>query len=478
MNHVHAGLLAALVLSACAEESATQILVVVDSDFPAGALDEVRVRAKLADAAPTAFNAATRSHSGPMTFALFHGGGPLGPLRVEVEGVSGGDVRVQRTAEAAFVAGKIMVLRMDLFAGCADMICNEQSCGAGGCEDATTAGQRLSPWQGDIGSRPLWQGNVGEKDAGSGGRDGRDAMIALLPDARDGGLAVDGPPPDGRVDPPDGDGHSLGTCAMFPGNGVWHVDVRGWPVAAQSSTYLATLGGSGAKVSLGFGPDRGVIWRSVDDRQATSQVELMKPNVKLAWPVPADFALTDSPASRLLLINRSKCLLHEASGCQKLPGGFLCETGGAAALNANWVRQPGTVMAQDSGLALFPALLRVSEVKNDDLTHALGLAAGPLQAGFVAPALNHLGGSATSPTLPPMGVRMRLRANYPEAGLGQAARTIVRALKLHGAVITHRQNGLNLLGERSGEWAELDLSGLFELTAADFEILAHDMITL
>lgn len=462
---------AALGLLSCESATPTQLLVVVDSDF-GSELDEIELRAELAGQAPGRLSARPRDVPLPLSFSLLHDGGMLGPLLVTVQGRRGSEVLVSRSALTVFEAGQVRVLRMDLFAQCAAVVCAEgATCTEAGCVPLAQAGEAREPWPGRVGPRPLptWDARPPDSLAPPDG-DVPDAGIVAdgappNPDSRDGAET-----PDGGA-PPSAD---LGPCSLFPDNAVWRRDVRASPVSLRSPAYMAAL--AGRRVKALVGPSQGVPWRSVDERTGQVGVSLETPGVKSDWPVPLDFPLDAAPDQRLIVVDTSRCLLLEALACVRVSQTFQCATGGVVALNASWVRQRGSVMATDSALALLPGMIRYQEAAERQIEHAIALSLDRIQAGYVSPALNHLGGTSSDPSLPPMGARLRLRADYPDTALGPEVRAILRALKTYGALLTHRGPAMGIYGDTHAGWAGIDLSALGALAVEDFEVLDHEAI--
>jgi hypothetical protein len=76
-------------------------------------------------------------------------------------------------------------------------------------------------------------------------------------------------------------------------------------------------------------------------------------------------------------------------------------------------------------LRVFPLLARYPEVKTGAIRHALRVTVPQSQRGYIHPA-THFASRSNDPTLPPMGLRLRLKADYSldgfsgqEAGLQQ-----------------------------------------------------------
>ena len=101
----------------------------------------------------------------PVVLPLVHDGGPLGPIVVVAQGLSGGAPVVSRTARFYFVPSRSIVLRIDLARDCIGVACEPgQTCVDGACADpeapgdaGTVPGDAAIP---DDGGSPRDAGNV------------------------------------------------------------------------------------------------------------------------------------------------------------------------------------------------------------------------------------------------------------------------------------------------------------------------------
>ena len=65
---------------------------------------------------------------------------------------------------------------------------------------------------------------------------------------------------------------------------------------------------------------------------------------------------------------------------------------------------------------MLPGLARVDEVNAGAINHALRIAIPRTQKAYIHPA-THAASSSTNPALPPMGLRLRLKASFNVAAL-------------------------------------------------------------
>src|SRR5262249_59478514 len=84
-------------------------------------------------------------------------------------------------------------------------------------------------------------------------------------------------------------------------------------------------------------------------------------------------------------------------------------------LRSNRLRPAGWTSADAAGLPIAPGLVRWGEVAAGRIDHALRFTVDRTRRAFVYPA-RHFASDLTDPDLPPMGLRVRLRADYAIAG--------------------------------------------------------------
>src|SRR5690606_36019343 len=101
-------------------------------------------------------------------------------------------------------------------------------------------------------------------------------------------------------------------------------------------------------------------------------------------------------------------------------------------LSSNALRPAGWTSADAAGLPIFPGLVRYDEVvEQGEIRHALRFTCPTTRRAYVSPA-RHWASSSTDPTLPPMGMRVRLRADFDISAFPAEVRVILTALKTYG----------------------------------------------
>ena len=137
--------------------------------------------------------------------------------------------------------------------------------------------------------------------------------------------------------------------------------------------------------------------------------------------------------------------------------------------------KPGWTSADAAGLPIFPGLARYDEASAGLIPHALRFTVAHTQRAYVPPA-THWASSDTSPNLPPMGMRVRLKAAYPiPAGFSPETKTILQALKTYGMFVADNGSSWFLSGAPDDRWNNSRLvSELRQVTGANFEVVKMD----
>ncbi len=168
------------------------------------------------------------------------------------------------------------------------------------------------------------------------------------------------------------------------------------------------------------------------------------------------------------------CTLYELYNAQNfVPGGHWVASNGAIFhLGSNALRPEGWTSADAAGLPVLPGLVRVDEVLAGEITHAIRFTMQRTAQSYVHPATHAAGRTGTD--LPPMGLRLRLRADYPLTGLTASGRVIVVAMQRYGLLLADNGSDWYVTGDSDDRWDAIidDVIGdLGAIHGSDFEIL-------
>ena len=146
-------------------------------------------------------------------------------------------------------------------------------------------------------------------------------------------------------------------------------------------------------------------------------------------------------------------------------------TGGSGAiwdLRSNALRQAGWTSADAAGLPILPGLVRYDEVDAGAIRHALRFTAPHTRTAYILPA-RHQAGESSAAALPPMGLRVRLKASVDISGFGSQARIILTALTRYGMLLADNGSPWYVTGAPDAHWNDDELHALPTLHGSDFE---------
>ena len=221
-------------------------------------------------------------------------------------------------------------------------------------------------------------------------------------------------------------------CAVFPPDNPWNQRVDSLPVHPRSADYVASMG-AGLYLHADFGSyaGYGIPYNVVGKKTPRVQVKFVEYGAesdRVPYPSPSKPKIEGGSDKHMLLVDDQACKLYELYHAKKTKKGWQAGSGAVFDLRANTYRPAGWTSADAAGLPIFPGLVRFEEVAQGVIRHALRFTAVRTQRAYIHPA-RHWASSSTDPTLPPMGLRVRMKAGYDTSWISGQARVIVEALK-------------------------------------------------
>ncbi|MDR2011530.1 MAG: hypothetical protein LBQ20_00495, partial [Rhodanobacter sp.] len=238
-----------------------------------------------------------------------------------------------------------------------------------------------------------------------------------------------------------GVGASLNGDVPFPADNAWNRDISGDDVDPNSDTLIQSIG-LATNLHPDFGTSYGMSYVVVSGSQPLVPINFTAYGDESdpgPYPIPADAPVeggADAPLGsdrHVLVIDRDNQKLYELfSAFPNADGGWNADGGAVFDLTSNTVRpggQPGWTSADAAGLPIFPGLARYDEVAGGAIHHALRFTVAHTRRAYVPPA-SHWASQSSDPNLPPMGMRVRLKASYviPDTFDAQT-KVILQALK-------------------------------------------------
>ena len=152
----------------------------------------------------------------------------------------------------------------------------------------------------------------------------------------------------------------------------------------------------------------------------------------------------------MLVLQKGSCKLYELYSARRHGGGWEAGSGAVFNLRSNALRPEGWTSADAAGLPIFPLLVRYPEVRAGHIDHALRVTVQRTQRGYIHPA-THLASSSSDPSLPPMGLRLRLKSSFSLAGFHGQALVVLRALKRYGLIVADNGSSWYITGAPDAE---------------------------
>jgi hypothetical protein len=136
-----------------------------------------------------------------------------------------------------------------------------------------------------------------------------------------------------------------------------------------------------------------------------------------------------------------------------------------------------TATACAAGLPIFPGLVRCEEAAlgPGGIRHALRFTVSRWRAAYVPPA-TRCASNSSSADLPPMGMRVRLKASYQiPSGFSAETRVILTAMKTCGMIVADNGSNWYVSGAPDDRWDNDALnSELAQVRGSDFEVVRMD----
>ncbi|MCC6402633.1 MAG: hypothetical protein IT207_01345 [Fimbriimonadaceae bacterium] len=267
----------------------------------------------------------------------------------------------------------------------------------------------------------------------------------------------------------------------FPTDNPWNTRVDTLPVDPASDAIIASIGPD-KPFHPDFGADLGgetfgipYVVVSKDQLKVPMSFEYADESDPGPYPVPADAPIEGGPGStgdrHILVIDRDSKILYETFSSYPENGGWRCGSGAKFDLNSNATRPAGWTSADAAGLPIFPGLVRYDEAAiAGKIEHALRFTVSRTRRAYIAPA-THWASSRTEADLPPMGMRVRLKASFDTTSFSKTNKAILNAMKQYGMFVADNGSDWFVSGAPDSRWNDEDLNQLKQLRGSDFEVV-------
>lgn len=285
-----------------------------------------------------------------------------------------------------------------------------------------------------------------------------------------------------------GVGGDLNGKRLFPADNAWNQDISGAPIDPNSDALIAGIG-----KEKPLHPDFGTVYNGAPSGIPYVVVAGTQPKVSVRfeyanesdpgpYPVPPDAPIEGGPQSKgdrhILMLDRDNDKLYELFAAYHDEKGWRAGSGAIFDLKTNKTRPVGWTSADAAGLPILPGLARYDEVYGRKaIRHALRFTVVRSRRAYVPPA-THFASSHTESNLPPMGMRVRLKANYDISGFPPPAQVILVALKKYGMIVADNGGDWFISGAPDTRWNDDELNALKAVKGSAFEVVKMgEMVT-
>lgn len=275
-----------------------------------------------------------------------------------------------------------------------------------------------------------------------------------------------------------------GDVEIFPADNPWNQDVSKVKVHARSRAWIESIGADKPLFPC-FGADymgapNGIPYVVVDAQHPKLFVKFEYPDESDPgpYPIPRNPPIEGGPDApedsdrHILMIDAQNKKLYELF--HVLPAGngnWKAGSGAIFDLTSNKLRPLGWTSADAAGLPIFPGLVRYDEVvEQGEIRHALRFTVRKTLRAYILPA-THFASRSKDPNLPPMGLRVRLRADYDISKFPKSAQVILTALKKYGMFLADNGSDWFVTGTPDNRWIDDELHTLKRIKGRDLECL-------
>jgi hypothetical protein len=304
-------------------------------------------------------------------------------------------------------------------------------------------------------------------------------LLALIPlgcwDALGGGKAKDNPVKLGA-------NASLGGKRLLPDDNPWNQDISKEPVDPNSDNLIKSIG-----LNKPLHPDFGTTYRgnpngipyvivAGDQKKVQVKFRYAGESDPGPYPIPPDAPIEGGPDSKddrhVIVFDRDNWKLYEIFDARPDgKGGWNAGSGAIFDLKSNKLRPAGWTSADAAGLPILPGLVRYDEViEQKKIEHALRFTIVKSRRAYVSPA-THFASKNNDTNLPPMGMRVRLKADYDISKFPEEAQVILRALKKYGMIVADNGGDWFISGAPDPRWSDDNLRALKKVKGSAFEVV-------
>jgi hypothetical protein len=262
-------------------------------------------------------------------------------------------------------------------------------------------------------------------------------------------------------------------CPVFPTDNVWNVRIDGRPVATDSATLINSIGLTrGLHMDFGSYAGYGIPYQVVGSTTPRSSVKFdyASESDSVGYPIPANPLVEGGSDRHILMVDKDACRLYELFNARKSGTAWAAGSGATWDMTSNALRPAGWTSADAAGLPIVPGLVRYDEAIAGTIAHALRFTTDHTRTSYIYPA-RHQAGESASASLPPMGLRVRLKASFDTSHFSPVARAIAVALQRYGMILADNGSPWYITGTSDSRFDDDVLHELDVITGRNLEVV-------
>lgn len=273
---------------------------------------------------------------------------------------------------------------------------------------------------------------------------------------------------------------------LFPADNPWNQDISKLPVDRMSDAIIRRIG-----ADKGLHPEYGTVYRGAPNGIPYVVVPGNQKKVPVYYeadgygnqsdpgpmPIPFDAPIEGGPSGtgdrHVCVLDRDNWKLYELFAARPRPdGSWSARSGAVFDLSTNKLRPLGWTSADAAGLPILPGLVRYDEAMiKKEIPHALRFTVEATRPAFVLPATHYTLNGPRAPDAPPMGMRVRLKADYDISGFPEEAQVVLKCLKKYGMILADNGGPWFIQGAPDPRWNDLNTHTLKKVKGRDLEVV-------
>jgi hypothetical protein len=269
-----------------------------------------------------------------------------------------------------------------------------------------------------------------------------------------------------------------------PPDNPWNQDISKAPVDPMSARIIARIG-----ADRPLHPEFGTFYKGApngvpyvvvggDQKKVPVRFEYADESDLEPYPIPPDVPIEGGPNGtgdrHALILDRDNWRLYELFKLYPQPDGtYQAVSGAIFDLKSNQLRPAGWTSADAAGLPILPGLVRYDETMiQKEIKHALRFTVEKTRMAYVPPATHFASPERIrAEDYPPMGMRVRLRADYDISGFPIEAQVVLKCLKTYGMILADNGGAWFITGAPDPRWNDLNTHTLKKVKGRDLEVI-------